>query len=400
MRRMGIFLGSFDPPLTCHVEAADRVMRKYSLDEVLFVPLIKGRGAGKGDAGYADRICMCIAAVLGRPGMNVISRDIPSGLLPVIKRLRKTCSDAKLFCMMDIGLFGGIIEKLSGKAAYRDISFLCFAQKNVDPQIIARLALSAGLDLEILPFPSSAAAEAEARHTVFSLNDPPSMQPGVVKICALKGFYIQEHTQDVKGSMGEHRWQHTLGVRRTAVALAEKYGGSMVKCAAAAFYHDCAKDMSPKDMRRILLTHGTDASDEVLQSGAMMHGPVGAILAEEKYHVYDREVLDAIRYHTTGREEMTLTDLVIFVADAIEPNREDYPGLSGIRFLSGIDLNAAALYSLYATREYVLSRGKYFHLAGQRTILALEDRLKREPLRDARAMALLREKADAFDQNI
>ena len=128
----------------------------------------------------------------------------------------------------------------------------------------------------------------------------------------------------------------------------------------------------------------------------MMHGPVGAILAEEKFHVYDKEVLDAIRYHTTGREEMTLTDLIIFVADAIEPNRQKYPGLNAIRALAEIDLYAAALYALYETRDYVVERGKIFHLAGQRTIAALEARFGNDRHPDPAVMALLREKSSVF----
>ncbi|MBR4500902.1 MAG: bis(5'-nucleosyl)-tetraphosphatase (symmetrical) YqeK [Clostridia bacterium] len=298
---------------------------------------------------------------------------------------------------MDYSLFSGSMDKLAGKNAYRDMVFICPQQNGDQTGFTRQNASLCGLDLEMLPFGSMDEAETEARHMVFSLNDPKSMPAGALKICALKGLYIQDHYQDIKNGMSEHRWQHTLGVRRSAVALAEKYGGSLIKCAVAAFYHDCAKDMNPKDMRKVLLDHGTDSRDEILHSGAMMHGPAGAILAEEKYHVYDREVLDAIRYHTTGREEMTLTDLIIFVADAIEPNRQDYPGLNVIRTLADIDLYAAALYSLYMTRDYVFERGKIFHLAGQKTITALEDRLRNDRNLDRAAVELLREKSSVFN---
>ncbi len=397
MRRLGIFLGSFNPPLKAHLDVAETVLNKYSLDEIIFTPIIAGRGEAKETAGYTDRICMCIASCVGKKSMSVISRETPSGLLPMLKWLRKTYRDAKLFCILDIGMFFGAIEKLGGKSTYRDIVFLCLQQEHVGTAFARQQALASGIDLELLPFSSSGEAEAEARHMIFSLNDPPAVPPGALKICALKGLYIQNHSQDIKNLMNAHRWQHTLGVRRSAVALAERYGGSLIKCATAAFYHDCAKDMNPKDMRKILIAHGTDSHDEILTSSAMMHGPAGACLAEEKFHVYDREVLDAIRFHTTGREHMTLTDLIIFVADAIEPNRQDYPGLSGIRTLSEIDLNAAALYSLYATRDYVAARGKYFHLAGQKTISALEEQLKNSTGLDPAVLKLLREKSTAFN---
>ena len=392
MRRVGIFPGYFDPPLKCHLDVAETVMNKYALDEIIFAPIIAGRDGPKDSSGYADRVCMCIASTVGKKNMRVMSRETPSSLLPTLKWLRKSCADARLFCLMDCSLFSGAMEKLAGKNACRNIVFIC-PQKNGDEiEIVRQNAMACGLDLEPLYCRSMDEAEADARHTVFSLNDPESMPAGALKICALKGLYIQDHYQEIKDGMSEHRWQHTLGVRRSAVALAEKYGGSLIKCAVAAFYHDCAKDMNPKDMRKILLDHGADSHDEILHSGAMMHGPVGAILAEEKFHVYDREVLDAIRYHTTGREEMTLTDLIVFVADAIEPNRQKYPGLDTIRTLAEIDLYAAALYALYETRDYVLERGKMFHLAGQRTIAALETRFGNDRHPDPAVMALLREK--------
>ena len=396
MRRVGIFLGSFDPPLKCHLTVAETVMNKYALDEIIFAPIIADRGEPKDNAGYVDRVCMCIASSVDRHNMRVVSRETPSGLFPTLKWLRKSCADAKLFCVMDYSLFFGAMDKLAGKNAYRDIVFICLHQNGNETGLARQNAVSCGLDLELLPCFSMVEAESDARHTVFSLNDPESMPAGALKICALKGLYIQDHYQNIKNGMSEHRWQHTLGVRRSAVALAERYGGSLIKCAVAAFYHDCAKDMNPKDMRKILLDHGVDSHDEILHSGAMMHGPTGAILAEEKYHVYDREVLDAIRYHTTGREEMTLTDLIIFVADAIEPNRQDYPGLNTIRMLAEIDLYAAALYSLYVTRDYVIERGKIFHLAGQKTIAALEDRLRNDRHLDRAAAELLGEKSSVF----
>ena len=94
---------------------------------------------------------------------------------------------------------------------------------------------------------------------------------------------------------------------------------------------------------------------------------------------------------------MSLTDLIIFVADAIEPNRQDYPGLSAIRMLADIDLYAAALYSLYMTRDYVIERGKIFHFAGQKTITALEERLGNDRRLDPAAVELLREKSSVFN---
>ena len=129
MRRVGIFPGYFDPPLKCHLDVAETVMNKYALDEIIFAPIVAGREEPKDSSGYADRVCMCIASIVGKKNMRVMSRETPSGLLPTLKWLRKSCADARLFCVMDCRLFSGAMEKLAGKNACRNIVFIC-PQKN------------------------------------------------------------------------------------------------------------------------------------------------------------------------------------------------------------------------------------------------------------------------------
>lgn len=397
MRRVGIFCGFFNPPLDCHIAAAEAALQRYALDEIVIAPLLTARGDTWENAGYIDRVCMCIASVFMKSGLSVIERPSPASLPQLLRWYRKKQPDVRLFCILDVALFASFTGRQSDAAALNNVGFICLSPNETESGTVSRYALSEGIDMDPMPFPSLSDAESAARNRIHSMNDPEGMAPGALKICALHGLYLEDHAHDVKNALNNHRWHHTLGVRTTAVALAEKFGASPVKCAAAALYHDCAKDMNPKEMRRIMTAHGEDGDEELLQSGAMMHGPVGAYIAEEKYHVRDREVLDAIRYHTAGREEMTLTDLVIFVADAIEPGREDYPGLNEIRALSDIDLRAAALYSLYVTRDYVLSRGKSFHKSGQNTITALERRLSGDGVLDPNAKKMLRERSAAFD---
>ena len=175
--------------------------------------------------------------------------------------------------------------------------------------------------------------------------------------------------------MNERRFRHTLGVRKTAVELARRFSLPVLKAAEAGVLHDCAKGMSVREQRKIAEKHGLTSDEGVLSSGALMHGMVGAVLAQELFGVRDEEVLDAIRYHTTGRAGMTDLDMCIFVADAIEPTREDYEGLAWMRYLAQYSLRAATLASLYGTRAYLEGQGKPFNSAGQKTIEDLEKRL-------------------------
>ena len=95
---------------------------------------------------------------------------------------------------------------------------------------------------------------------------------------------------------------------------------------------------------------------QAMGSNALLHGPVGAQIARMRYHVSDTHILNAIRYHTTGRAGMNALELAIFVADAIEPTRK-YPGLELVREQAQEDLRLAALTSLAGTQEFVKTKG-------------------------------------------
>lgn len=133
----------------------------------------------------------------------------------------------------------------------------------------------------------------------------------------------------VKTYMPEKRYIHTLGVMNTAVALAKKYGEDMEKAQTAAILHDIAKYADVAWMEDIVRQQKLD--EGLIGWGSeLLHGPVGAYMAENDFDITDEEILDAIRYHTTGRPNMTRLDKIIFVADMIEPNRK-FPGVERLR---------------------------------------------------------------------
>lgn len=189
-------------------------------------------------------------------------------------------------------------------------------------------------------------------------------------------------SEAVRSQMPELRWEHTLGVVKTAIALAKRYQGDPDKAELAAIVHDVAKYWPVERLERMVKEAPMPehfAPEEVLLYDAqLLHAPVGAYVAEQEYGIHDPEVLDAIRYHTTGRVSMTLLDKIICLADYIEPGR-DFPGVHEIRRLAEINLEQALLAGLDSTITFLLSKGKkVFPL----TILArnaLIDEIRRKP---------------------
>lgn len=136
----------------------------------------------------------------------------------------------------------------------------------------------------------------------------------------------------VKNQLTEHRYQHTLGVMETAIKLAELYGADVKKAELAAIFHDYAKFRPKDEMRQIILTEGFPA-DLIDYNGELWHAPVGAFLVEKEAGVSDPDVLNAIRWHTSGRPGMTILEKVIYLADYIEPGRH-FPGVDEVRALA------------------------------------------------------------------
>ncbi|WP_090980027.1 bis(5'-nucleosyl)-tetraphosphatase (symmetrical) YqeK [Paenibacillus sp. CF384] len=160
----------------------------------------------------------------------------------------------------------------------------------------------------------------------------------------------------VQAEMPERRWKHTVGVMETSVILAERFGADPVKAEQAAILHDVAKYWATSRMEAIIREEGLPA-DLLAFDKELWHAPVGAFVAERDYGVTDLEILDAIRYHTSGREGMTLLDKVVCLADYMEPGR-DFPAVQAIRELAEHSVERALVAGFDSTITYLLQQGK------------------------------------------
>jgi predicted HD superfamily hydrolase involved in NAD metabolism len=160
----------------------------------------------------------------------------------------------------------------------------------------------------------------------------------------------------VEQEMPAKRWEHTLGVMESAVQLASRYGADPGKAELAAILHDVAKYWPVEKQRLMIVEHGLPR--ELLDyDAALWHAHVGAFVARRDFGVDDEEVLDAIRYHTSGRVQMTKLEKVVCLADYIEPGR-NFPGVDKLRELAQYSLEKALLAGFDGTIAELLSRGK------------------------------------------
>lgn len=180
----------------------------------------------------------------------------------------------------------------------------------------------------------------------------------------------------LKKELDRQRFEHTLGVEQTARQMARIFGEDEEKAALAGLLHDCAKCMPLSQM--VKAARRAQADPVMKESKALMHAVAGRCVAEEVYGVQDAEVLDAIRWHTTGHAGMTRLQKIIYLADMIEPNRKPYPGLDELRALCMQDLDAALRMALRMSLEHVKEQGKTLHPDTLAALADAEPELARE----------------------
>ncbi|MFC6253818.1 bis(5'-nucleosyl)-tetraphosphatase (symmetrical) YqeK [Secundilactobacillus hailunensis] len=152
------------------------------------------------------------------------------------------------------------------------------------------------------------------------------------------------------------RFAHVQRVEHTAVKLAKQYGVNVEKASIAGLVHDYAKQRPDEDFIEAIHHYQLDP-DLVNWNNAIWHGLVGAELIKSELGIYDEEILDAVRYHTTGNRYMTTLAQIIYMADYIEPAR-DFDGVEQARLLTSQSLELAVAYQTKHTLMYLLENNQ------------------------------------------
>ncbi|MBP3199556.1 MAG: bis(5'-nucleosyl)-tetraphosphatase (symmetrical) YqeK [Butyrivibrio sp.] len=168
----------------------------------------------------------------------------------------------------------------------------------------------------------------------------------------------QKLRKELEKQLKPDRFDHTLGVAYTASSMAMLYGADVQKALIAGMLHDCAKCMSHEEQVKICEKNKIDISEVERRNHSLLHAKVGMYLARTKYDIYDTEILNAIRWHTTGRENMSLLEKIVYIADFIEPNRKALDDMDIIRKEAFTDLDLCLAHILHNSVIYLKTIGK------------------------------------------
>ncbi len=164
----------------------------------------------------------------------------------------------------------------------------------------------------------------------------------------------------LKSRLNEKRYYHSLCVADEAERLAIKYGGDIEKCYLAGLLHDITKNASEEEHLQIFTGFGIMLNDIEKNAKKLWHAISGVEFIKNILKIDDPELLDAVRYHTTAKKNMSLTAKILYLADFTSLDR-DYDDVEVIRELVNKSIEDAMVYALKYSITDLVEQSKAIH---------------------------------------
>ena len=153
---------------------------------------------------------------------------------------------------------------------------------------------------------------------------------------------IEELKNELKNYIkGEDRFNHSVGVSKMAKKLAKIYGADEEKAEICGLFHDIAKEISAEDSIKYAEDNNIELTEVDKINPKILHGPIGADICKKKFG-FDDDMCNSVKWHTTGRPNMSLLEKIVFVADKIDETRE-YEDVEEYRKIAFEDIDEAIL---------------------------------------------------------
>lgn len=372
--RIGIFGGTFNPPHYGHLRLAEEMKNAASLDKILIIPTSTPPHKVSSDlAGETERLNMC-RLMFNREYFEVsdieVRRKGKSYSIDTVTELKSLYPDDELHLIIGSDMllsfhkwyrYDEILENVTLCVATRenDISYdeLNFYAENV-------LHLKSK-DYLISPITAFVCSSTEVRNKIRAGENTDSLLPKKIRDYIMENNLYKDRYADIKKLLSERllekRYIHSLNVADSAVILAEKYGADKEKAYFCGLVHDIMKNASEEEQLQIMENGGIILSRTEKLNKKLWHAMAGECYLRLKMGIADEDVLNAVRYHTTGRAGMSLLEKVVYIADYISEER-DYDDVNVMRDLSlNVGLDEAALYALKFSFKSLSKKEKLIH---------------------------------------
>lgn len=376
MERIGIYGGTFNPPHVGHLQAAGFAADAFGLTRLLMIPdrIAPHKVLPEGSPTPEQRLEMLHTAVGENTVLTVsdieLNRQGPSYTFETIAQLRQMYPQAELVLLMGTDMFLTFETWREPDCILKDASLAVFYRgesgENERVSQCAEQLRNRGANVCILDNPVLPISSTDLRRMlVFGCADP-FLPAGV-------GNYIRQHNlygvcndykqlpmekleKTVVNLLKKERVAHVLGCRDTAAELAKRWGADETDAARAGMLHDVTKALDGQLQLTLCWEYGIILDHFSEQNPKTLHALTGALVADRIFGEASA-VVDAIRWHTTGKANMNTLEKIIYIADYMEPNRK-FPGVEELRTLAYTDLDGALKLGLQMTVDMLRSQGR------------------------------------------
>lgn len=368
--KIAIYGGTFNPPHRGHVESLQAVYEQAKPDRVLVIPASipphKELAAGSPDA--EKRLELTRLAFKELPYAEVtdmeLTRTGKSYTSDTVAELLRKYPDAELMLAMGTDMFLSFETWHEYRYLIDNVTMLVFARREGEDEKIFKygeyLESKYGAKINYIMHDPLPISSSEIRR-LLPRRLGRELLPGVVFARIVKnGDYAAKPDfpwlrEQSYAYLSPKRIPHVQGCEWEAVRLAKRWGESEEDAAEAGILHDITKKLVLSEQLILSEKYGIINDTYETANVKLLHAKTGAALARDLFNISDR-VYSAIRWHTTGKPDMTLLEKIIYMADYIEPNR-DFPGVDKLRKLAYEDLDAAMALGLKMSLEDIRSYG-------------------------------------------
>ncbi len=388
MERIGIFGGTYDPPHIGHIQAAQQAMVALGLTKLLMIPSFAAPHKQHTVATPSQRLQMLRLAAEGLPQVEVseleIAREGVSYTVDTVLQLRREFPDAELVLLMGSDMFLSFGQWKDPDVIIREASLGVFYRGGpkekaaVSKQKEALEAKNARVYL--LENKVTEISSTQLRRLLVFRGASPFVAEKVEAFIRENGLYgtsrdyrnlpVEALEQVVVSLLKPNRVAHVLGCRQTAVELAKRWGADPVDAERAALLHDITKALDGQLQLTLCKEYGIQLDGFSKRYPKTLHALTGSLVAERIFGE-NKAVVDAICCHTTGKANMNMLEMIIYVADYMEPNR-DFPGVEELRYLTTVDMRKALARGLEMTISVLKENGNEISPASQQALESLK----------------------------
>ena len=370
---MNIFLygGSFNPPHLGHREVVSALCSVLHPERFLIIPdrIPPHKDMAADSPLPEDRLRLCKLAFGDIPGVEIsdieLKREGKSYTYDTVSALRQKYPQDHFTLVMGTDMFLSFEEWYRFRDLLGLVELLVLAREADDEEVIEKHAASLRHRFEasitVFPHEPISMCSADIRIMLPYRRGREFLHDSVYSEIIRCGYYrARPELCWLRGKaypyLAARRIPHVAGCESEAIRLAERWGADRDDAAEAAILHDMTKKLSHEEQLKLCEKYDIICDTAERDTPKLLHAKTGAVLASVLFGVPDR-IRDAIRWHTTGRPDMTMLEKIIYLADYIEPNR-DFPGVGRLRTLCYSDLDKAMQLGLSMSLDEIRERGK------------------------------------------